>query len=179
MNGRKIQNMKAYSKICHVVLNILKWVVAILMVFMVILTFVEVIRRYFFHQNWVWSEVLVRYLIVWCTFLGGAAAYRVGALTNFDLVTQKLGRRTQLALELLCTVVILLLAVWLTKLGIDSFLRPSIANQISVELHISVKWIYLGIPAGLAAMALFAVEKLLKLIRELKNAGSSKEVEQA
>ena len=33
-----------------------------------------------FHQNWVWSEILVRYLIVWCTFLGGAAAYFVRTL---------------------------------------------------------------------------------------------------
>ncbi|MBC5734923.1 TRAP transporter small permease [Flavonifractor sp. DFI.6.63] len=174
--------MKAYSRICDVVFNIVKWIVAIAMMFMVILTFVEVIRRYFFHQNWVWSEILVRYLIVWCTFLGGAAAYRVGALTNFDLVTQKLGKKTQLVLELVCTVIILLLSVWLTKLGADSFLRPSIANQISVELHISVKWIYLGIPVGLGAMALFAIEKLLKVIRELKAVGSAapgKEVEQA
>ena len=106
--------MKAYSRICDVVFNIVKWIVAIAMMFMVILTFVEVIRRYFFHQNWVWSEILVRYLIVWCTFLGGAAAYRVGALTNFDLVTQKLGKKTQLVLELVCTVIILLLSVWLT-----------------------------------------------------------------
>lgn len=78
--------------------------------------------------------------------------------------------------------IILLLSVWLTKLGADSFLRPSIANQISVELHISVKWIYLGIPVGLGAMALFAIEKLLKVIRELKAVGSAapgKEVEQA
>ncbi|MFR8331852.1 MAG: TRAP transporter small permease [Oscillospiraceae bacterium] len=69
--------------------------------------------------------------------------------------------------------IILLLSVWLTKLGADSFLRPSIANQISVELHISVKWIYLGIPVGLGAMALFAIEKLLKVIRELKAVGSA------
>lgn len=174
--------MKAYSRICDVVFNIVKWIVAIAMMFMVILTFVEVIRRYFFHQNWVWSEILVRYLIVWCTFLGGAGRLPGGRSDNFDLVTQKLGKKTQLVLELVCTVIILLLSVWLTKLGADSFLRPSIANQISVELHISVKWIYLGIPVGLGAMALFAIEKLLKVIRELKAVGSAapgKEVEQA
>ena len=66
--------MKFYTKLCDIVFNILKWVVAVVMVFRVLLTFVEVVRRYFLHRNWVWSEVLVRYLIVWCTFLGGAAA---------------------------------------------------------------------------------------------------------
>lgn len=174
--------MKVYSKICDVVFNILKWIVAIAMMFMVILTFVEVIRRYFFHTNWVWSEVLVRYLIVWCTFLGGSAAYRVGSLTNFDLIIQKFGRKGRAILELICTVIIVLLAAWLTKLGIDSFNKPSIVSQISTELHISMRWIYLGIPVGFASMVLFAIERLIKLIRDLKDPGSAtpeKEVEHA
>lgn len=174
--------MKVFTKICDVVFNILKWVVAIAMMFMVILTFVEVIRRYFFHRNWVWSEVLVRYLIVWCTFLGGAAAYRVGSLTNFDLVIQKFGKKGRTILELICTIIIVLLTAWLTKLGIDSFNKPSIVSQVSTELHISMRWIYLGIPVGFAAMVLFAIEKLIKLIRDLKSLGSAtpeKEAEHA
>lgn len=160
--------MKLYTKLCDILFTIMKWVVAIAMIFMVALTFIEVVRRYFFHQNWVWSEVLVRYLIVWCTFLGGAAAYRVGALTNFDLIVQKLSKKSRTVLEVICTVLIVILSVWLTKLGIDTFNRPSIANQISVELGISVKWVYLGIPLGFAAMVLFGIEKLWKLARELR-----------
>lgn len=163
--------MRVYTKLCDAVFTILKWIVAIAMIFMVVLTFVEVIRRYFFHQNWAWSEVLVRYLIVWCTFLGGAAAYRVGALTNFDLVTQKLGEKGRLALELVCTAMILLLAIWLAKLGFDSFHKPSIVGQISTELGISMRWVYLGIPVGFSSMVLFALEKLAGLIGKLKNEG--------
>lgn len=159
--------MKVYSKICDVIFNILKWVVAVAMMFMVVLTFVEVIRRYFFHQSWVWSEVLVRYLIVWCTFLGGAAAYRVGALTNFDLITQKLGEKAKLILELICTIIILILTVWLTRKGIQSFNKPSIVSQVSTELKISMRWIYLGIPVGFASMVLFSIEKLIKVIRDM------------
>lgn len=161
--------MRVFTKICDIVFNIMKWIVAAAMIFMVLLTFVEVIRRYFFHQNWVWSEVLVRYLIVWCTFLGGAAAYRVDMLTNFDLVVQKFGKKGRLILELICTAIIILLSLWLTKMGIDSFNRPSIVSQISTELKISMRWVYLGIPVGFAAMTLFGVEKLLKLIPEFKN----------
>lgn len=169
--------MKIYSKICKIIFDIAKWIVAVAMMFMVILTFVEVIRRYFFNQNWVWSELLVRYLIVWCTFLGGAAAYRVGNLTNFDMITQKLGRKTQAILELICTVIIIALCAWLTKLGFDSFGKPSIANQISVELGISVKWVYLSIPVGFIAMIVFGIEKLLLLIAELKTGCSDAEKE--
>lgn len=171
--------MKSYQKVCNVIFNILKWVVAIAMVFMVLLTFVEVIRRYFFHQNWVWSEELVRYLIVWCTFLGGAAAYRVGALTNFDLVIQKFSKRMRVILDLVCTVIIIALMAWLTCKGYQSFTRPSIVNQVSAALDLSMRWPYLGIPVGCAAIVLFAIEHLLKLIQDLSSGAAKKEVEQA
>ena len=39
--------LKIYSKIMDVLFDILKWVTAVMMLFMVLLTFVEVLRRYF------------------------------------------------------------------------------------------------------------------------------------
>lgn len=161
--------MKTYSKICDVVFAVFKWIVAAMLLFMVALTFVEVVRRYAFHQNWVWSEVLVRYLIVWVTFLGGAAAYRAGSLTNFDLITQKLSKKQQAILELVCNVVILLLAAWLVKKGIDTFLKPSIVNQIVTELKVSVRWFYAGIPIGFAGLTLAALEKTMRSVKNLKS----------
>lgn len=171
--------MKVYSKICDVIFAILKWVVAVTMVFMVLLTFIEVIRRYFFHHNWVWSEELVRYLIVWCTFLGGAAAYRVGALTNFDLVIQKFGKKLQTVLDIVCTVIIIALMAWLTYKGYQSFMKPSIVNQVSAALNLSMRWPYLGIPVGCCAIVLFSLEHLLKQILDLGSGAAKKEVEQA
>ena len=111
--------MKVVKTICDVIFNILKYVVAILMIIMVLLTFVEVIRRYFLGANWIWSEVLVRYMIVWCTFLGGAAAYRVGQLTKFDLLLNKFNDTIKLILGILCDVIILLFAAWLIKHGVS------------------------------------------------------------
>ena len=87
--------MKIYSKIMDILFNILKWITAVMMLFMVLLTFVEVLRRYFLSTNWAWSEELVRYLTVWCTFPGGAAAFRAGALVCFDLVLLKLSANAE------------------------------------------------------------------------------------
>lgn len=173
--------MKVISKICDIIFNLLKYIVAAFMIVMVILTFVEVIRRYFFGLNWMWSEILVRYMIVWCTFLGGAAAYRVGQLTKFDLVLNKFNDTVKQILGIFCNVVILAFAAWLIQKGVETFLKPSIANQISVELGISVKWVYLAIPIGFACMCLFCIEQVIKEIRELiriRKEGTSGEVVQ-
>ncbi len=166
--------MKVVKRICDVIFNILKYVVAILMIIMVLLTFVEVIRRYFLGANWIWSEVLVRYMIVWCTFLGGAAAYRVGQLTKFDLLLNKFNDTIKLILGILCDVIILLFAAWLIKQGMETFLKPSIANQISVELGISLKWIYLAIPIGFGCMCLFGIEQVISEIIDLTKIGKNK-----
>ena len=166
--------MKIAKRICDVIFNILKYVVAILMIIMVVLTFIEVIRRYFFGQNWIWSEVLVRYMIVWCTFLGGAAAYRVGQLTKFDLVLNKFNDTVKLILGIVCDLLLLAFAAWLISKGVETFLKPSIANQISVELGISVRWIYLAIPVGFGCMCLFGIERIINEIAELVNLKKTK-----
>jgi len=165
--------MKILSKICDCVFTILKYLVAALLIFMTLLTFVEVIRRYFFSQTFLWSEVLVRYMIVWCTFLGGAAAFRKGQLVSFDLVVQKLGAKNKLIMEIIVNILILAFVFWLTKMGTETFFKPSIVNQKSIELGgISIRWIYLGIPIGFLCMTLFTVEKVIGNIINLKKMNS-------
>ena len=52
-------------------------VVAILLIIMVLMVTAQVLSRYVFHTSLSHTEELVRYLFVWATFLGiAAAAYR-------------------------------------------------------------------------------------------------------
>ena len=58
--------------------------------------------------------------------------------------------------------------------GVDSFFKPSIVNQKSIELGgLSMRWIYLGIPIGFACMSLFTIEKVLGNIISIKNLNSN------
>lgn len=162
--------MKLYSKIMDVLFDILKWVTAVMMLFMVLLTFVEVLRRYFLSTNWAWSEELVRYLTVWCTFLGGAAAFRAGALVCFDLVLLKLPAKVQAILGLITNTTILVLIAFIFKLSLDAVTKPSVVNQFSAALGFSMFWPYVSIPIGLGVMLLFIIEHYAALAKACKAA---------
>ena len=162
--------MKIYSKIMDVLFDILKWVTAVMMLFMVLLTFVEVLRRYFLSTNWAWSEELVRYLTVWCTFLGGAAAFRAGALVCFDLVLLKLLAKVQAVLGLITNTTVLALIVFIFKLSLEAVTKPSVVDQFSAALGFSMFWPYVSIPIGLGVMILFIIEHYVTLIKACKAA---------
>ena len=70
----------AYEKLMDVIYSLIRICIAAALVVMVAVTFVEVIRRYVFGLSFIWSEELVRFLLVATSFLGGAAAYRAKAL---------------------------------------------------------------------------------------------------
>lgn len=165
--------LKVYSKIMGILFDILKWVTAIIMLFMVILTFVEVLRRYFLSTNWAWSEELVRYLTVWCTFLGGAAAFRAGALVCFDLVLLKFSAKVQAVLGLITNSVILALIAFLFKLSLEAVTKPSVVGQFSAALGFSMFWPYVSIPIGLGVMILFIIEHYGDLVKNCKAAFGS------
>lgn len=150
--------MKFYLKILDVLFAILKWFSAIAMTVMVILTFTEVIRRYLFGVNWIWSEELVRYLIVWSTFLGGAAAFHNGSLTCFDLITAKLSKRNQNYINLLNNTVIIVFLIFLLRLGIKAATKPTIVMLKGPGLGISMSIPYVSIPIGLFFMIIFAID---------------------
>lgn len=164
--------MKTIGKALDIIYSIVKWATAIMLIFAVLLMFTEVIRRYLFNLNWVWSEELIRYIIVYCTFFGGMAAFRTGALVRFDLVVLKMSKKSQFLLEMVCNSVILVLALWFFKLSVETFLRPSIANQMSAALHFSIKWIYLAMPIGFALMILFSLEKFFTITRDYRSANA-------
>lgn len=62
----------AYEKLMDIIYSVIRICIAAALVVMVVVTFVEVIRRYAFGLSFIWSEELVRFLLVATSFLGGA-----------------------------------------------------------------------------------------------------------
>ena len=60
----------AYEKLMGVFYSLIRACIAISLVVMVVVTFIEVIRRYAFGLSFIWAEELVRFLLVFTAFLG-------------------------------------------------------------------------------------------------------------
>ena len=87
--------MKNYHKFANGSYRLLRILACVTVIAMLVLMLIEVVRRYCFGRTFIWSDEVIRYLLIYCTFLGGAAAYYQKALVSFDLVTSRLPIKVQ------------------------------------------------------------------------------------
>ena len=129
---------------------------------MITLVFFNVLLRVF-SLDFAWVTELAELMMVWVTFLGGAAAARRGAhMTITEFIDKLQGRRRRVAdgvIDVVASVVLALLVVY----GI-SLVRASWGNELSV-LQIPMSFQYLGMPVGCAAMLAYVLWDLAQIIQ--------------
>ena len=154
----------AYEKLMGVFYSLIRACIAVSLVVMVIVTFTEVIRRYAFGLSFIWAEELVRFLLVFTAFLGGAAAYRAKALALLDLVTSHLSASLQRVIDIVVSVLVIAICIYLCFQGYTYSFSPQIANMYSTGLKLKMTVVYLSIPVGFTLLALFGVEHLFQTL---------------
>ena len=154
--------MKTIQKICSAAEKVCIIVASFLLVAVTLLTFIETVLRYGFHSSLRYTQELVTYSMPWIAFVGGAAAWRRGALVNIDV----LGKAPK-SVKVVCTLAgeffILALLVFTVKSGIQYATKN--ASQLSPAMRVSMAWCYTSIPVGCAFMTLFSVEKIIRCFR--------------
>jgi TRAP-type transport system small permease protein len=128
------------------------WAVVFIGALMVVLVFFNVLSHAIGKDLAATTE-LCELLMVWVTFLGGAAAARRGAHMSINEFLDKLGvlnrRLADSAIGLLCLMMLGMLIYY----GIN-ITRTGMTNELTV-LHISMAWQYAALPVGAAAMFVF------------------------
>ena len=142
--------------------TVIDWAIVAIGAVMVTLVFANVLLR-FFGGNIALTTELCEFLMVWVTFLGGAAAMRRGLHMTITEFLDKLGhvrrRWADGAIDAL-SIAILLLLVW-HGMGI---VNSGWGNELTV-LHIPQALQYLALPVGAASMAVFAAWDLVLIAR--------------
>ena len=130
---------------------------------MVVLVFANVVSHVF-GGDVAWTTELAELMMVWVTFLGGAAATRRGAhmritefLDKLDGLAAPLGGRARSSSLAL---VVLGLLVWFGA-GIVAASR----NNILTVLDWSMAWQYLSLPVGSALTFVFVAWDLVQIAR--------------
>lgn len=152
---------KKYQKFADIIFNIIKVMMAIMITVMVVVTTMEVVRRYIFGLSFLWAEELVKFMLVAVTFLGGPAAYRSGGLAFLDLVVSHMSDKSRRIINIVINVVIIITFIWLAKLGFEYSLSPMVAKMYSTGLKLKMTRIYMTIPIGFCMMIIFAIEQIL------------------
>ena len=138
------------------------WAVVALGAAMVALVFANVVSHVF-GGDVAWTTELCELMMVWVTFLGGAAATRRGAhmrITEFLDKLDGMPRRWADAAIQLVALAVLGLLVWFGA-GIVVASR----NNILTVLDWSMAWQYLSLPVGSALTFVFVAWDLVQIAR--------------
>jgi len=150
---------------------VVKRVLAVMLGVMLVVALLEVFRRYIFGQSFPWSEELIRYLIIWVSFLGGAVAYKDSNLVFFDMIVGHVKGRSKLMLLMTTNTVSLAFIIYIFSYAIKVVSKPSIIMQKSIGLQISMVYPYLAIPVGLGLMILFGLYHYRTILQEYRERG--------
>jgi TRAP-type C4-dicarboxylate transport system permease small subunit len=111
------------------------------------LGFWQIVTRFLLEQPSEWTEVLIRFSLVWMVFMGIAAAFRQGAMVCVDVLYRwsRPGMRRFLDWAVAAaSLVLLVLIVWI---GWDYAQRGKVQSVAGLE-EMSMFWAYLAMPVG-------------------------------
>jgi TRAP-type C4-dicarboxylate transport system permease small subunit len=129
------------------------------------LGFWQILTRFVLEQPSEWTEVLIRFSLIWMVFMGIAAAFRQGAMVCVDVLYRWSGARTRRFLDwavAAVSIALLLLIVWI---GWDYAQRGKMQSVAGLE-EMSMFWAYLAMPVGSVFAILGALGNALDPKRE-------------
>jgi TRAP-type C4-dicarboxylate transport system permease small subunit len=115
----------------------------------------QIVTRFVIERPAEWTEVLIRFSLIWMVFLGIAQAFRVGAMVSVDVLYRLSGRRLRRVLDTLVTLAALALLSVVVGVGWDYANRGKVQSVIGLE-DVSMFWAYLALPVG-GVFAMLAV----------------------
>jgi TRAP-type C4-dicarboxylate transport system permease small subunit len=130
----------------------------------------QIITRFVLERPAEWTEVLIRFSLIWMVFLGIPAAFRLGAMVSVDVLYRWAPRPWKRALDWAVAIAALALIAVILWWGWDYANRGKVQTMIGLE-NVSMFWAYLALPVGAIFCAIGIVGNLLDPIRlELETA---------
>lgn len=118
-----------------------------------------------------WSLEISMFIFAWCVFLSADVALREDRMVNLDLVVKRLPAKTQLSLQLLCYVIILVFLAVLVYYGFFLTWRTRVRTFHGIDF--SYAWITVSLPVASVFMGMTACLKIRNIYRRI--AGSDVE----
>ena len=147
--------------------RLLKLVLTLIGSIMVVLVFSNVVTH-LFNKDIAWTTELCEFLMVWASFLGGAAAARFGTHMTITEFLDKLKSKGRLKadgiIQLVCLIVLAML-IWYGVIIVNA----NWGNQLTV-LGWPMAYQYMALPVGSGLSFVFVAYDLLQIIKGVSRA---------
>jgi TRAP-type C4-dicarboxylate transport system permease small subunit len=130
----------------------------------------QIVTRFVLERPAEWSEILIRFSLIWMVFLGIPAAFRQGAMVSVDVLYRWSPPQLRRVLDwLVCLAALALIGIMLWW-GWDYAQRGSVQSMAGLE-SVSMFWAYLAMPVGSVFCVIGIIGNLLDPMRlELETA---------
>lgn len=127
-----------------------------------IVLFINVVLRYVFSASTSWAEELIRYLMIWITFIGGSVCVRRGAHIRMDFLLTILPKRAGILLTRLVYLIAAGFCAALFCYSVRLVLFTVELEQTSPAMGVPM-WIpYMAMPIGSALMVIRFIQAVLR-----------------
>ncbi|MFZ7131044.1 MAG: TRAP transporter small permease [Eubacteriales bacterium] len=141
---------------------------AVIMGLMLVLTFTNVIGRYFLSSAISFTEEITTSLFVLLCTLGAAIAVKKNAHLGLSIITERLSMKKQLYFSIFANLMGLMFAIILTITGAEMAYNEYLIKQISITLQWP-EWIYGSfVPIGGIFLIVRFTQSILKNYKEIK-----------
>jgi TRAP-type C4-dicarboxylate transport system permease small subunit len=107
----------------------------------------QIVTRFIIERPAEWTEVLIRFSLIWMVFLGIPMAFRMGAMVSVDVLYRWSGARMRRFLDTMVASAALALVGVIVVVGWQYAQRGSVQSVIGLE-NVSMFWAYLALPVG-------------------------------
>jgi len=107
----------------------------------------QIFTRFVLEQPAEWSEVLIRFSLIWMVFLGIPMAFRQGAMVSVDALYRAVPAGARRVLDLIVSLAALTLMLLVLWWGWDYAVRGSVQTMAGLE-SLSMFWAYVAMPVG-------------------------------
>ena len=107
----------------------------------------QIVTRFVLETPAEWTEVIIRFSLIWMVFLGIPSAFRQGAMVSVDVLYRWSPPGMRRVLDgVVCVAALALIAV-IIWWGWDYANRGKVQTMIGLE-NVSMFWAYLALPVG-------------------------------
>lgn len=139
-------------------------VACLMMALAVTLGLFQVIMRFVLEIPAEWTEVLIRFSLIWMVFMGIPYAFRVGAMVSVDVLSRLVGPVAKRLLSFCTCIAALTLMITIIWWGWDYATRGRMQSVIGLE-GVTMFWAYLALPVG----GLFSIPAIVAQFFDSRN----------